>query len=98
MHALVGRTALAALLLVALFAAPAAAHGPTVRISYDGLRPAELVVRAGQTVHFHNVSSTPRTFTVLADDGSFESPPLARGEGRPSRRWMKSSSAPPRAR
>ena len=78
------RTRRAAALLAAtaaLLALPAAAHGPTLRLAYDGLKPARLAIRVGQTVHFHNASTTPRTFTVQADDGSFESPPLPRGEG-----------------
>lgn len=73
--------ALAAALAALLAAVPAGAHGPTVRLAYDGLRPSQLAIRAGQTVHFHNASTTPRTFTLIADDGSIESPPLARGEG-----------------
>lgn len=68
-------------LLGLVLGAPALAHGPSMRITYDGVRPAQLVIRAGQTVHFHNASTTARSFTVVADDQSFESPTLARGEG-----------------
>ena len=60
---------------------PATAHGPSVRVGYDSIRPSEIVIRAGQTVHFQNASSTPRTFTVVADDGGFEGPAMPRGRG-----------------
>ena len=66
---------------ILLLAGAAAAHGPSVRLSYGKVAPPQLAVRAGQTVHFQNASATPRTFTVQAEDGAFESPPLARGEG-----------------
>jgi plastocyanin len=72
---------LAGLALALAAAQPAAAHGPSVRITYDGLRPAQILIAAGQTLHFHNGSTTARTFTLVADDGSFESPALPRGEG-----------------
>ena len=64
-----------------LLGTEALAHGPSVRLSYGRVAPAQLAVRAGQTVHFHNASATPRSFTLQAEDGAFESPPLARGEG-----------------
>ena len=64
-----------------LLGAEALAHGPTVSLSYNRVAPKQLVIRAGQTVHFINASATPRGFTVQAEDGSFQSPTLARGEG-----------------
>lgn len=71
----------ALIIAVLALASAATAHGPSVRLSYGSVAPAQLAVRAGQTVHFHNASATPRTFTVRAEGGTFESPPLARGEG-----------------
>jgi plastocyanin len=76
-----GAALLAAVGWALLASLPAAAHGPSVRVSYDGIRPAEIVIRAGQTVHFQNTSSTPRTYTVVSDDGSFEGPTMSRGGG-----------------
>ena len=70
---------LAAATLVA--APPSTAHGPTVRLTYGGPKPAQLTIVAGQTVHFQNGGTTSRSFTVVADDGSFEGPTLARGGG-----------------
>ena len=64
-----------------LAATGALAHGPEVHLAYGRVSPSKVTIRAGQTVHFHNNSTTPRTFTVVADGGAFESPPLARGEG-----------------
>jgi plastocyanin len=42
--------------------------------------PAELKIKAGDTVVFHNMQEMPGGHTVVADDGSFESPPLAKDE------------------
>ena len=78
-----------AAIVALLTATPAGAHGPTMRLAYDGVRPPQLAIRAGQTVHFVNASTTPRTFTLVADDSSFESPPLPRGEG-----WHHTFEAP----
>lgn len=64
-----------------LLPAPALAHGPTVRIAYSGVRPAQLAIAAGATVHFLNANTSGAECTIAADDGSFESPALARGEG-----------------
>lgn len=69
-------------LLLLVFAAPAAhAHGPTVKVSYGGARPELLTIAAGQTVHFQNHNTGAGTCTLVADDGTFESPTLARREG-----------------
>lgn len=76
------RIAVGICLALALSAATgAAAHGPTVQLTRSKVAPPQLALSAGEVVHFHNASTTPRTFTVRAEDGSFESPPLARGEG-----------------
>jgi plastocyanin len=71
---------LAALLLAAAtWPSAAAAHGPSVDLSYGRVTPERLAIHAGDTVHFHNHSTMPRTFTVRGADGAFESPPLGRG-------------------
>ena len=76
------RALLAATAIAVLLAAPlAAAHGPTVRLSYAGVRPARLVLVVGQTVHFLNANSGSGTCTLVAEDGAFEAPPLGRAEG-----------------
>lgn len=67
--------------LLGPLATAARAHGPTVRVGYSGVRPSQIAIEAGTTVHFHNANSGDGICTVVADDGSFESPPLARGEG-----------------
>ena len=71
--------ALAALGL--LLAAPAWAHGPTLSGTYSKMRPQQLSIRAGDTVHFRNANSSDMTATFVAEDGHFESPALTRGEG-----------------
>ncbi|MCG8588335.1 MAG: hypothetical protein MJE66_03515 [Proteobacteria bacterium] len=63
------------------FAATAAAHGPTVRVSNRRVTPPTLTIFVGDTVHFHNANAGTGTCTVVADDGSFESPTLARAAG-----------------
>ena len=57
------------------------AHGPSVRVSYGGVKPAQLAIHAGQTVHFHNANASAGSCTIVATDGSFQSPRLERGEG-----------------
>jgi len=77
----VAGTALGLLLAATLWPATARAHGPSVRVGYSGVRPAMLAIAAGTTVHFQNANSGDGPCTVVADDGSFRSPTLARGEG-----------------
>jgi plastocyanin len=62
-------------------AAPAAAHGPTVRVTWSAVKPAKLTIRVGDTVHFTNATASGSPCTVVADDGSFTSPTLGRAEG-----------------
>lgn len=62
-------------------APPAAAHGATVSVSWSGVVPDHLTLEVGGTVHFTNANSSANPCTVVADDDSFESPPLKRGEG-----------------
>ena len=59
----------------------ALAHGPTVRVAYSGVRPSTLSIEAGSTVHFVNSNASGGICTVVAEDGSFESPPMGRSEG-----------------
>ena len=64
-----------------LTAAPAAAHGPNVRVSYRTATPAALTIEVGQTVHFQNANSAGGPCTVIEDEGAFESPTLGHAEG-----------------
>jgi plastocyanin len=64
-----------------LVAAPAPAHGVTVEVGHNRLSPAEVTVAVGQVVHFQNLDEMPGGHTIVADDGSFASPGLAKGEG-----------------
>lgn len=53
--------------------------GPTVVLRDFAFDPAEIRIRAGETVHWINEDSTPHT--VTADDEAFESGILETGEG-----------------
>jgi plastocyanin len=68
---------LALLLALALGASPAFAGEVTVRVGHNKLDPASVTIAAGDTVVFYNVDEMPGGHTVIADDGSFQSPPLA---------------------
>ena len=73
------RLGLAIAVGLALLASPVLAHGPTVVIGHNRVEPAEITVAVGGIVHFHNEDAMPGGHTVVADDGSFESPPLGKG-------------------
>jgi plastocyanin len=74
--------ALALGLATALVASAAWAHGPTVNGSFSAIRPRQLAIRAGDTVHFRNANSSEMTMTFVADDESgFASPEIPRGGG-----------------
>jgi plastocyanin len=63
-----------------LIAAPALADGTHVEIGHNRISPAEVTVAAGQAVHFQNLDQMPGGHTIVADDGSFTSPGLAKDE------------------
>lgn len=75
----IARTGAAALLALGL-ALPAAAGEVTVTVGHNRIEPAEIRIQAGDTVVFHNVDEMPGGHTVVAKDGSFESPPLAKDQ------------------
>jgi plastocyanin len=63
-----------------LVASPALADGVHVEVGHNRLSPAEVTVAVGQPVHFQNLDEMPGGHTIVADDGSFASPGLAKGE------------------
>jgi plastocyanin len=67
----------------------ATAGGAKVEVGHNRLSPATVQVGAGQTVTFHNVDAMPGGHTVVADDGSFSSPPLAKDQS-----WSHSFDVP----
>lgn len=75
-----GRLAAASLLFLALAAAPARGEEVTVTVGHNRIEPAQVTIQAGETVTFHNVDAMPGGHTVVSDDGSFESPPLAKDQ------------------
>ncbi len=54
-----------------------------VHVGHNKLDPAELKVAVGTTVVFHNLDQMPGGHSLVADDGSFKSPGLAKGESWP---------------
>ena len=71
------KSSLARIALVAVLGAPlAAAADVTVQVGHNRLEPAEVSVSVGDAVTFHNQDAMPGGHTIVADDGSFESPPL----------------------
>ena len=62
------------------FATPALAGDVTVTIGHGKLEPPEVIVAVGDTVTFHNVDKMPGGHSIVADDGSFESPGLGAGD------------------
>ena len=70
---------LLALLAGLALALPAPAHGPTIDVSYSGVRPKQLVVRVGDTVHIRNRNTMMGDVTLVTDQGEFGVPSLPRG-------------------
>ena len=75
----IARAAAAASLVLAL-SSPAAAAEVEVTVGHNRIDPAEVKIEAGDTVTFHNVDEMPGGHTIVAKDGSFESPPLAKDQ------------------
>jgi len=69
--------AAAALLWVA---PPARAAGATVTVGHNRIEPAKVSIHKGESVTFHNVDEMPGGHTIVADDGSWKSPPLKKDE------------------
>ncbi len=57
-------------------ASEASAHGPTIEIEHDELKPALLNLFVGTTVHFLNTVAMPGGHVVVDESGLLESPPL----------------------
>lgn len=70
---------LLALLAGLALALPAPAHGPTLDVSYSGVRPKQLVVRVGDTVHVRNRNAAVGDVTLVTEEGEFGVPTLPRG-------------------
>lgn len=59
------------------FAGLAEAHGPTIEINHQEMKPALLNLFVGSTVHFVNTVAMPGGHVVVDGGGTLESPPLA---------------------
>ena len=69
--------------------AAAAADATMVQVGHNRLDPAEVSIAVGDTVTFHNLDAMPGGHTIVAGDGSFQSPPLGKDES-----WSHSFAEP----
>jgi plastocyanin len=67
---------LATAFLAFVLAGSAAADDVMIHVSHNSLDPAEVKVKAGDSVVFHNLVAMPGGHTVVSDDGELSSPPL----------------------
>ncbi len=74
------RRSMLVVLCVLVWVSPALADDAFVLVGHNRLEPSELTVEAGTAVMFHNQDAMPRGHTIVADDGSFESPALGKDE------------------
>jgi plastocyanin len=63
-----------------LLALPASAGSVMVHVHHDRIDPAEVKIAVGDSIVFHNLDEMPGGHTVVAEDGSFESPALGKDE------------------
>ena len=66
--------------IAVLASATAFAEGPSVSVGHNRITPSELRVAKGTSVTFENQDEMPGGHTLVADDGSFQSPALAKGQ------------------
>ncbi len=59
---------------------PVHAGDAMVYVGHNKLDPSDLKVTAGTTVVFHNQDEMPGGHSIVADDGSFHSPALAKDQ------------------
>ena len=58
----------------------AAADEVVVQVGHNRIEPTEVTLAVGDTIVFHNQDAMPGGHTIVADDGSFQSPGLAQDE------------------
>jgi plastocyanin len=73
-------TLLIAVAFAVLLAAVPAGADATVKVGHSSFDPAKVTIKKGESVTFHNVQEMPGGHTVVADDGSWKSPPLKLNE------------------
>lgn len=63
-------------------ALPSYAHGPTIELSHEEMKPPLLNLFEGTTVHFLNTVEMEGGHVVVDDTGTIEGPPLSKpGDG-----------------
>lgn len=73
-------TLVIAVAFAALLAAAPSTADVTVKVGHSSFDPAKVTIQKGESVTFRNVQEMPGGHTVVADDGSWKSPPLALDE------------------
>jgi plastocyanin len=56
----------------------ATANNTKVQVGHSRLEPAEISIKVGDSVTFHNEDEMPGGHTIAADEESFQSPPLGK--------------------
>lgn len=64
----------------ALLPGVATAEDATVQIGHNRVAPAEVRITAGERVRFENQDAMPGGHSIVAENGAFASPGLAKGE------------------
>jgi plastocyanin len=66
--------------LMSILAFPwyAAAGNTKVQVGHNRLEPAEVSIKVGDSVTFYNEDEMPGGHTIVADEESFQSPPLGK--------------------
>jgi plastocyanin len=59
-------------------AAAASAKDVTIKVGHNSLEPSTVTIEKGDAVVFSNTQEMPGGHTIVADDGSFSSPALAK--------------------
>jgi plastocyanin len=67
-------------LVLLTFSLAALAAETTVKVSHNSLEPSMVSITAGDTVTFENTVEMPGGHTIVANDNSFKSPALAKGQ------------------
>jgi plastocyanin len=66
------------LMSILAFSGYVAAGNTKVQVGHNRLEPAEISIKIGDSVTFYNEDEMPGGHTIVADEESFQSPPLGK--------------------
>ena len=66
------------LMMVLTFPWHATADNTKVQVGHNRLEPAEISIKVGDSVTFHNEDEMPGGHTIVVDEESLQSPPLGK--------------------